>query len=307
MSVDWVAASVRVRGLADGRAGIGACRAAAAAPGVAAAAAVLADSAYGGRLAAADGLRAAQRAVAETVLWQVRVLAGWLPPAGTRVAVAVAALFERLNVLDRYRELIEAKPAPEPFLLGALTTAWPAAASATSPEALLAALRRSPWGELGKSPDVRALADAMTLSLAHRLAVAVPVSRGWCEAACALHAARRILVDARTPGDDFVRLARPLIGDRWAAATTPAEFRSALPAAARRVLAAVQAPEELWRAEVALADLIGEEGARLLRRREPGAEVVAGGLAVTLVDAWRARAALAAAESGRSEVFDVVA
>ena len=307
MSSGWVAASVRVRGLVEGRAGAGACREAAGAHGVPAAVSVLAASAYGERLTAVDDLLAAQRAVAETVLWQVRVLAGWLPPAGTRLAVVAAALFERQNVVARYRELTEGVPAGEPFTLGSLATAWPAVSVATTPTDLLAALRRSPWGDLGEAGAVRPLADAMTLSLSRRLALAVPVARGWCEAACALVAARRLLVDGIAPDETFVRLSRPLIGDRWTSTGNPAELASALPAAARSVLAAAGSAEDLWRAEIALAGTIADEGARLLRRREPSAEVVAGGLAVVLVDAWRARAALAAAEAGRPEVFDVVA
>jgi hypothetical protein len=90
------------------------------------------------------------------------------------------------------------------------------------------------------------------------------------------------------------------------ARSTP-ELARSTPPAARRILAAATGPDELWLAEIALARIIGDEGARALRRREPGAEVVAGGLAVVLIDAWRVRAALAAAEAARPEVFDVVA
>jgi hypothetical protein len=307
VSIGWVAAAVRLRGMVQGRAGIGACRAAAASNSVAAACVALSASAYGERLDGVTVLQTAQRAVADTVLWQLRVLAGWLPPAGTRIAVVMTALFERQNILARYRELTTAQPAGEPFALGTLATAWPAVAAATTPHALLDALRRSPWGDLGEPADARGLADTLTLSLARRWAVSVPITRGWCEGAAALVTARRLLVDEETPDATFLRLCRPLIGDGWMGARSTPELARSTPPAARRILAAATGPDELWLAEIALARIIGDEGARALRRREPGAEVVAGGLAVVLIDAWRVRAALAAAEAARPEVFDVVA
>ena len=46
----------------------------------------------------------------------------------------------------------------------------------------------------------------------------------------------------------------------------------------------------------------------MLRRATPGPEVVVGAITVLAVDAWRVRAALAAADAGgTSEVLDAVA
>lgn len=307
MNVSWVAASTRIQGLARARAGVGACRAAASADGLTAAAVVFADSAYGPRLSGIRELGAAQRAVAETVVWQLRVLSGWLPPGATRIAAAVAAVFERSDLIARYRTLSEGTPPRAPFQLGSLATAWPAAGTATTLEEFRAALRRSAWGDTRDDGSAGDLADALTASLLHRLSLAAPVSRGWCESACALLAARLTLIDGAAPRPALTRACAPLIGERWSRARTVDDLRALLPRSARVALAALDEPEELWRSEVALAQIIDENAVTLLRRHLPGPEVVAGGLAVLLVDAWRAQAALAAAEATRPEVFDVVA
>ena len=71
----------------------------------------------------------------------------------------------------------------------------------------------------------------------------------------------------------------------------------------------VERPEDLWRAEARLAARVEADGFGLLRASRPGPAVVLGALAVLCIDAWRVRAALAAAAAGAgtSEVLDVVA
>ncbi|WP_372595626.1 hypothetical protein, partial [Actinotalea sp.] len=99
MTSDWVAASVRARAMARRRAGAGACRQAAACADLRSALRRLDGTAYAERWGVDQGLERAQDATLRTVLWQLRVLAGWLPASGTRLLRAVAAGFERENIL----------------------------------------------------------------------------------------------------------------------------------------------------------------------------------------------------------------
>ncbi|WAP50822.1 hypothetical protein OL239_12580 [Arthrobacter sp. ATA002] len=68
-------------------------------------------------------------------------------------------------------------------------------------------------------------------------------------------------------------------------------------------------PADLWRAEAALAARVENDGFRLIRAGLPGPNTVLGAMAVLATDAWRVRAALAAAaaHAGTSEVLDAVA
>ena len=54
------------------------------------------EAPMGGRYAQID-LGSAQRAIAETALWHVRVLAGWMPPRGIELVRILAAWFELAN------------------------------------------------------------------------------------------------------------------------------------------------------------------------------------------------------------------
>ncbi|MGM0385687.1 MAG: hypothetical protein ACQERF_06880, partial [Actinomycetota bacterium] len=105
------------------------------------------------------------------------------------------------------------------------------------------------------------------------------------------------------------QLARPLLGDRWPGAATLQELRDALPRPARATLTGIEDPSELWRAEARHHGTVESDAFRLLRAALPGPDVVLGGVTVLAVDAWRVRAALAAAAAGQgpSEVLDAVA
>ncbi|MFI5079696.1 MAG: hypothetical protein ACHQCE_01390, partial [Streptosporangiales bacterium] len=79
MSTGWVAGSVRARALARRRLGAAAARQLAASGSLADALRVLAATHYGREDLGGQTLAGAQHAVARTVLWDLRVLAGWLP------------------------------------------------------------------------------------------------------------------------------------------------------------------------------------------------------------------------------------
>ena len=101
MSAGWVAASVRARAMARRRVGLarGAPARRGAGPGGRPRPARR-DRLCGGRHGTSRRrARGGQRAVADATLWQIRVLAGWLPSSGTVLARAAAAGFERENLV----------------------------------------------------------------------------------------------------------------------------------------------------------------------------------------------------------------
>lgn len=308
MNADWVAASVRARSLAQRRVGAGASRRIAAQPSLAGGLALLAETVYADRLDGASTLAAAERASRETVLWHLRVLAGWLPATGTRLARAAAGAYERDNILNLAHRLTDDRSTAKPYDLGSLESAWQRLQLATSPEALTDALRTSPWGDPGPG-NATALRDVLTLVWLRRLAEVTPAARPWASAVATLTVARLRLVDRAEPSARLRQLVRPLLGDRWEHAGDITELQAVLPRSAQAVLRGISTPEDLWRAESRVRATVETDGFRLLRSSLPGPDVVLGSIAVLAMDAWRVRAALAAASAGTgsSEVLDAVA
>jgi hypothetical protein len=308
MSADWVAASVRARSMAKRRVGAGASRTIASERCLADGLARLADSVYAARLVGCTTLAAAERATRDTVLWQLRVLAGWVPASGTRLIRAAAGAFERDNILALADGISTRRPTAAPFELGALATAWTRLREATSLDELVAGLRRSAWGDCG-SQDTTALRDVLTIVWLRRLAEAASAARPWTEAMCTLTVARILLVDRAVPSPRIIQLVRPLIGENWQHAHDLAALQASLPRSTHALFRGILSPADLWHAETGLRMTCEADGFRLLRTSVPGPDVVLGGIAVLAMDAWRVRAALAtaAAGSGPSEVLDVVA
>lgn len=322
MSADWVAASVRARAMARRRAGAGACRRAAAAADLPTAIAVFAQTPAGDRLAGCATVAEADRAGTADLVWSMRVLAGWIPARGTTVVRALAAGVERSNVVALAAALgagpgpgevtggaaaaaTAARDAAQPEVeLGALATAWPRLRAATSTAQLRAELRRSPWGDPGEPAD---LPDVLGAVWMRRLAGEVPATRPWVRSAAGVVVARRLLLGSG-PSPRLVSVLRPLVGDGWPRARTLDALREALPRSVTPALADVTGPGDLWRAEAGLRARVQADAFAMLRRATPGPDVVVGAIAVLAVDAWRVRAALAAAAAGgTSEVLDAVA
>jgi hypothetical protein len=311
MSTAWVAGSVRARAMSRRRLGTALARELASRPSLDSAIDVLATSPYGHDVHPGQALDAAQHAVASTVLWHMRVMAGWVPRGDARILRVMAGGFEIANVDELLRELA-GLPAEPAFRLGTLSTAWPALAPVSSVADLREALARSAWGDPGAdSPE--AIRLAMRLAWAVRVAASIPLARPWASGAAAVIAARTVLLDRRPPSGAAARLATSLLGSRWTEATTMSALAGALPAEARWVVDHVDDPADLWQAEARWWGRVDADGRALLHRPVTTPDPVIGSVAVLAVDAWRTRAALEVAARGGAgapaalEAFDVVA
>ncbi|MGW0886041.1 hypothetical protein [Streptomyces sp. NPDC002671] len=303
MSAGWVAGAVRARALADRYPGAVGAREIAACATFDEALHRLAGTPYVKYARATAGLPEAQRAVSATLLWHLRVLAGWLPRNGARLLVPLAAGFEVANVASR----LTAPDVPEPYRLGALETAWRRLEQTGTPAELRAALAASPWGDPGGDTPW-AVVTGMRMAAARRTAVAVPQARDWAVARAALLTARELFVHGRSLPEPARRDAARLLGTQAPAAASYQEFHERLPVAARRILVDVEGPDGLWRAETRWWRMLRDDGAAMLHNSRYGPRVVVGAVAALSVDAWRVRAALeSAARGGRlGEAFDAL-
>jgi hypothetical protein len=301
MMSGWVAGTVRSRALARRRLGAVSVRQLAASPSLDDALAALVDSPYGHDVRAGLSLEQAQHAVASTLLWNLRVLAGWLPQDGVNALRAVTAWFELQNV-----QASLTGRAGTPYQLGTLATAWPRLAQATTPTDLRRVLATSAWGDPGT--DVPAhIGLAMRLTFGLRLASALPEAAVWVRRAAVLQLARIRFAEGSS-GPAAPELTR-LLGPRTAAAVSWPELVGSLSPDVGHVLAGVDGPELLWRAELGWWQGVEADASGLLRQPGFGRPAVCGAIGLLAVDAWRVRAALEmAARGGRPmEVFDDVA
>ena len=257
--------------------------------------AVLAGSAYGEHVQAGQGLAAAQRGVAETLLWHLRILAGWLPAAGASLVRAVAGWFELMNIDARLAALAGDGREPRPFVLGTLATAWNEAEGAHTADEVARAVAASAWGGPRTSSPPE-LALGLRAAWARRVQESAPEAADWVAGAGALLVARELLV-ARSGRHEAQLLLFPGIEQRVLAASTLPELRGALNPAARWALANITEPAELWRAELGWWDRVEDDARALLRRIDDEAVVLAA-VALLAVDAQRIARALESAARG---------
>jgi hypothetical protein len=305
MSAGWVAGGVRAQAMARRRLGVAAARELAAAP-VRSAITILAASPYGRRVRVGDTATAASRGVADTLLWNMRVLAGWVPVDGASTLRLLAGWFEIANV-DEHLRALSGRSADPPFSLGTLATAWPRLRAASSHDELRAALAASAWGDPGGAAE-RAIALGMRLAWADRVAARVRPARAWAMGAAALVVAReRFALGGQLPEGAAATAAR-LLGPRPAAAGTLDAFVAALPGPARWALADLVDPTDLWAAEARWWRRLAGDGARLMAGSRLGPDRLVGVVAMLAADAAAVRGALELAARGRGpEVFDAVA
>jgi hypothetical protein len=303
MSAAWVAGCVRARLLLGRRAGVELAREAAARTSLAGALAVLASSSF----AAAGGARTveqAQRAVAERLAVELRLLAAWLPRAGAGALRALCGWFEISNVEDRLAYLTGGT-LRRPFELGILSSVWTAASGAQSPQDLRAALAASSWGDPGGESPAQ-LHVGLRLGWARRVHAEVPEARAWAAGAAAILLAELLFLGHHRPDAGLVRRAE--LGTAWPQAASVDDLRRRLPRQAAWALAGVSDPAELWRAELAWWQTVAAEAQALVRSSRLGRGVVTGAAVLLALDALRVSTALAVAAGGSrpvaSEILD---
>lgn len=315
VSAAWVAGSVRARSMSTRRLGRAQARSLAAAPSLEDAVGQLVRTPYGHDVRPGASLAGAQRAVHDTLVWNARVLGGWVPRRGAPLLRVLLGSFEIANVAVHLRRLhgspqVDGTPG-EPvaaYRLGSLGTAWPRLAATGDPGQLRRVLATSAWGDPGGDSAGEVL-WSMRMSLADRTTAVAPGAATWAAGAVALMLARAVAVERQPlPPAARVAAARVVGGAAVAAGSLPA-LAAALPRTAAWALRDVGGPEELWRAEGRWWARVERDGLALARAADPGPGVVLGALALLACDAWRVRAALeVAARPGISvEALDAVA
>ena len=132
------------------------------------------------------------------------------------------------------------------------------------------------------------------------MATEVPEARAWAAGGVAILVAGELFV-----ADHPRALAQADavgLGPDWVGAETIAELRNDLPAQASWALTGIDAPQELWRAELGWWRSIGSEAETMMRSRLEGREVVVGAIGLLGLDAIRVATALAVAAQERSGV-----
>ncbi len=308
MTVGWVAATMRGRALLRRTAGVAGARAIAAAASWEAARDLLAGTVAGRGLPPEADRRQARSAASAATVWQLRVLAGWVPPASTGL-VRLAAGPVEITDIEAHLAALEGGPRHDPVPLGSLGTAWPAVGRTTSAEAARDVLRRSSWGDPGGTDRV---SMALGLRVAWLRRIQVVVGRRaapWAGGALAVVVARERYAFERDISPVTARDVDRALGRQWRAADSIAELADLLPPSVRWPLTGIDRADDLWRAERAVVQRVAEQA---------GHRAVAGGadratltavLAVLLVDLWRVHAAIDLAGRGPAggEAFDAVA
>jgi hypothetical protein len=306
VSAGWVAGSVRARALARRRLGVGSARQVAACGSLHEALGVLAGTAYAGACRQGQGLAAVQHAVAATVLWNLRVLAGWLPRGGLSLMRPLAGWFEIANI-DELIEELSGRPSGARFELGALATAWPRLRGSASLGELRAALAGSAWQDPGGDSGI-AIRVGVRARWAQRVAALGGPAPAWAAGAVALLVAGERFAADRPLNPAVQGISRALLGPA-AGAGTYAELRGRLPARLAWVLEPAPSVTDLWRAEAAWYARVERDGSGLLRSSAADWHPVLGAAMVLATDGRRAGAALELAARGGTplEAYDALA
>jgi hypothetical protein len=315
VTAGWVAGSVRARVLAGRRIGADESRTVAACGSLADALAMLDATAYriapdrGSRTSpdAQRALAGAQRVIGEGLLWDLRVLAGWLPPGGSAMMRVLAGWFEIANVSERLRELGDGEPG-EYFKLGALATAWPRLQRSRDVADLRRTLARSAWRDPGgESPG--AIEVGLRARWAERVAALGEPARTWAAAAIALLVAGERFRADRPECPVLRSVASGLLGGKAAATSGIDELAGQLPRNLSWVFDAGTSAADLWRNEAGWWSRVERDGLGLLARLGFDHKPVLGAAVALAADARRVWSALeiAARGGGPVEVSDVVA
>jgi hypothetical protein len=276
MSGGWIAGDVRARGLAAADVRDIADRVAAT-PDLEAACSLLGQTKWGHRIGEAATVEAAQRKIFDALLWQMRILAGWLPSEGVEAVRCCVLWFEIRNIEDRLAYFGGA-PAEAPYDLGRLGLISKGLAGTSSAADIRRLMRASAWGDAG-GDDVYAIRIALRRTWYRRVRAASPELRIWADAAAWLFASRERL--GRRAGDAALAATPPSLPSAWSWTTT-----------------VPWSEQNLWGAEERWWGQVRDEGVRLLHGSMGSKEPVLGAMATLGSSAHRIATALEMAAGG---------
>ncbi len=307
MTAGWVAASTRGGALVRRLVGPDGAREIAGADSWHDARNQLATTFYGTELEPGADRRVARHEAITATVWQLRVLAGWLPVGGSGVARLFAAPLEIGNI-EHHLAAMSSPSASVAVPLGSLAVAWPRIATTSTAEEIQHVLTRSAWGDPGGLDPV-ALAVGLRVAWARRLVRGLPVASEWARGGLAVLVAREIFAFRRQLAPVTGRAVDQLLGRHWRRAASLSELTDRLPASAAWALEGISEPQDLWRAEAFVAQQIASDAAALVATRRPTQNVVAALMALLLLDLRRVTAAIEIAGRGPNpvEAFDAVA
>lgn len=307
MTAGWVAPVTRGRSLLDRTVGLDGARFIAAAPSWAEARSALAATAYGRDLAVDAGRADARRAAASSTVWHFRVLAGWLPPGGAGLARLAVAPIEISNI-EGHLARLSGSDGDRAVPLGSLAVAWPRVSAASNDADVRSVLARSAWGDPGGT-DAVSIAAGLRIAWARRVREVAEFARPWAMGGLALLIARERFAFDRDINPVAAHELDRLLSRNWRAATSVPELADRLPKSASWVLNGVEAPDELWRCELAVLRRVLADASPVAAAGRYGQATAVAIAALMLVDLTRVTAAIEAAGSAPSgiEVFDAVA
>lgn len=302
VGIAWNAGALRARLLGRRRIGSESCRDLSRVSSLSDALDRLRAGPYGHDLEESGTLEAARWAVAATPLWHLRILAGWLPPAGAEVLRVLVGWWEVLNIENLVAGLSGAETLP-PYQLGRLETAWDRVRTSDSLDALREALAASPWRDPG-GDDPATIVTWLHLSWAERVIDEVDRMSRLAAAWATLVVARDLLLGQRS------RYGAPAhglhaLGREWRDAEDLSGLSRRLPRRASWILEDVAEPEDLWHAEVLWWRTLSDEARGLLRAPTSGRDAVVGAFGVLLADAHDVQGALDLAARGGAEDEDL--
>lgn len=312
MGASWVAVHVRALALAERRLPASEVARLAGLSRLDDALGELKSTPYGKPVQPGMDLAAAEHGLWSTLVWHMRILAGWAPPAGAERARVLAGRFDVANVVAHLARL-EGRPAQggpmqlsilqsgggqPPFMLGSLGSAWPAVSAAHTPEEVRRALKSSGWGDPGVSgPGGVALALGMTWL--RRVAEAVPEAAGWATARGAMKVAAAMAAGVNMDGDSQLRRdSLALLGARSAGASSMDELRRSLRRSDAWILEGIDSFDDLWKAELRWWARMQADAWRMLGASRPGPGSLVGAVGALAADAWSIQAALELAARG---------
>jgi len=273
---DWIAGDVRALVLVAGDVS-DIADTVAATPDLEAAIATLAETRWIRDEVPAVTVEAAQREVYQSLLWHLRVLAGWLPAEGVEAIRSCLLWFEIRNIEDRLGYFAGA-PAEAMYELGRLGLISRRLESTGSAEDIRWLMHTSAWHDPG-ADDAYSIRIWLRHAWHQRVRDAAPELRVWADAATWLFAVRERV--AQRPGAEVLAAAPPALPSAWQWATS------------------VQwSAQDLWRGEQRWWTQVREEGLKLLHKPVGTTGPVIGALTTLASSAHRIATALEVAAAG---------